>query len=66
MLETKELRFYRKMVYGVERLYAMDEIKDEMYALTGKKTYDSHHIKALTNLGFTILIDNGKFEAEYI
>ena len=62
----KELHFYKKSVYGIDRIYPMIAIEPMIRELTGKKTVDVHHLKALVALGHIVLIDNGQFNAEYI
>lgn len=61
----KELRFYKKNVYGVEKIYPVDTIKSEISILTGRRTVDEQHLQALVDLGFTVLVDEGKFQATY-
>ena len=61
----KELRFYKKNVYGIEKTYPMKEFAAKFEALTGKKTATDTHLKALKSLGFEIAINSADFTLTY-
>ena len=61
----KELRFYRKNVYGNELDYPVKEFAKQFEMLTGNKTASDIHLKALKNLGFEIVINTADFETIY-
>ena len=48
------IKFYRKNVYGNDRIYILDEaIASILRMLTGRKSYDVQDIKLLQKLGLT-------------
>ena len=61
----KELRFYKKNVYGTDKIYPVDSIKGPISILTGRRTVEEQHLQALVDLGFTVLVDEGQFKATY-
>lgn len=61
----QELRFYKKNVYGIDKIYPIDAIKAQISILTGRRTVDEQHLQALVDLGFTVLVDEGQFKATY-
>ena len=58
----KELRFYKKNVYGIEKTYPMKDFSKQFESLTGKKTASDTHLKAL---GFEIAINSADFTLTY-
>ena len=61
----KELRFYKKSVYGKEMVYPMKDFEKQFIALTGKKTASNLHLLALKGLGFEIAINSADFTLTY-
>ena len=61
----KELRFYKKNVYGIEKTYPVKDFAGQFEALTGNKTASDTHLKALKALGFEIAINSADFTLTY-
>ena len=57
------LLFYEKSVYGQDKIYPVKEIETAIQALTGRRTVDMSHLKALKALGFKIVLNKANFEA---
>lgn len=52
----KEIRYYKKNVYGNEHIYIKDiDIADLVQGLTGKKTINISDMQILQALGFTMV-----------
>jgi len=62
----KELRFFKKNVYGVEKIYPTIDFSQEFERLTGNKTASQTQLQALKALGFDILINEANFQTVYL
>ena len=51
-------------MYGQDKIYPVKEIETAIQALTGRRTVDMSHLKALKALGFKIVVNKANFEAE--
>lgn len=50
------IEYFKKAVYGIDKLYVKDEEKAKLiYMLTGRKTLSAMDIVALTALGFDLI-----------
>lgn len=61
--EKPQLKFYEKSVYGNLLIYPVAELQNTFTTLTGAKTAQMHHLRALKDLGFQVIINKADYEA---
>ena len=62
----KELKFYKKNIYGAEKIYPTIDFSKEFENLTGNKTANQTQLQALKSLGFDIIINESNYQVTYL